>query len=93
MFKQIFTHSKDTFNGEYPDEKVIKLLRRHWFVLVPPGIMFCLLVLTPLILFSFFGLAMADLGLTQIYWFIVSIYFIVLWQLFFYNLTMYLYII
>jgi hypothetical protein len=87
---KIFTHSKDTFDGEYPDEEVVLLLRRHWFVLVPPIIASFLLALFPFTVYLFFGSAIANLGFSRIYWFLVSIYFIVLWQISFYYLTMYL---
>jgi len=34
-FFKIFTISKETFEGELPEEKTILVVRKHWFVLVP----------------------------------------------------------
>ena len=86
----IFSFSKDTFDGEYPEEKVILLLRRHWFVLVPAGVLIFILILAPFAACLFFRISLDTLGLTSLYWFGVAVYFIFLWQITFYRLTMYL---
>lgn len=86
----IFTFSKNSFEGQLPDEKIVFLTRKHWFTIFVPLFFAFILVFLP---FAFyFSINSSELynSASSIYWFFVSVYFLVLWNLVFYSIMIYL---
>ena len=86
----IFTSTKNSFEGQLLDEKVIFILRRHWFVLVPFLILGLVLIILP------FGIYLwlisshpITLSLKILSVFLAITYLLVYWQLIFYWLMIY----
>ncbi|KKS88312.1 MAG: hypothetical protein A3G02_02840 [Candidatus Yanofskybacteria bacterium RIFCSPLOWO2_12_FULL_44_13b] len=84
----IFKSSKYTFDGKKPYENVIHLLYRHWFVLFGKILALAILLVMPVALYL--NLGSYVYGLTNIFWFLYSIYLLIWWHSLFYILTMYL---
>lgn len=84
-----FFFSKNSFDGQLPDEHIELLLRRHWFVLVGWTVAFCALMLLPFALFAFFGTYISRNGFASLYWFFSSVYATFIWFVFSYGVMKY----
>jgi membrane protein YdbS with pleckstrin-like domain len=85
----IFTVSKNSFEGQLPDEKVVFLTRKHWFtIFVPLFFAFILAVLPFALYFSINSLDFYSVA-PSVYWFFVSVYFLILWNMTFYSIMIY----
>lgn len=89
-YLDIFNFSKYSFDGIKSYESVILYLNRHWFVMFGKFLAFGLLLVVPFAIYVVFGEAMANMGIDNIFWLVVSIYFLVWWNSLFYSITMYL---
>jgi hypothetical protein len=85
----VFTETKYSFEGQLPDEKVIKVVRRHWFTLVAPfgGIVF--LAFLPLPVYAFLSEFISG-QTVLVYWFLTSLFYLFLWYVAFFKLLVYL---
>jgi uncharacterized membrane protein YdbT with pleckstrin-like domain len=85
----IFSKSKNSFDGQRDDERVILLLRRHPFVIIIrlAGVIF--LVLLPIFIIGIYGSYLIDGGLLSLSLFALSIWYLLLWQVAWYALTLY----
>lgn len=87
---KIFFFSKNSFEGQWPDEEVVLLLRRHWIVLFFLLMSSLVLALVPLV-FLFTPVDFFNINDNPtLFLFFVSVYYIVWWQLTFYRLMLYL---
>lgn len=86
----IFSESKNSFEGEKDYEKTNLLLRRHWFILSLSVFIFLILAAIPFVLYVVLGSYLEGLGLSSLFSFAVSIYFLIWWYGLFYKITMYL---
>ncbi len=84
LIMSIFTFSKNSFENQLPDEKIVLLTRKHWFVLFVPFLIISILTLVPLIIHPYFNQATLPL-----FWFLTSVYFLILWHLLFYSIMLY----
>ncbi len=89
MFR-IFSTTKNSFEGQLPDEQTISLHRMHWFKLVDIGIILLILGLIPLLIYIPLQPYLLKLGVSVFYWYMVSLYYLFWWYGLFYGLTMYL---
>lgn len=86
----IFTKSKNSFEGQYPEETTILVTRKHWIILITPFIILIPLMGLPLIIRLFIKNLVWYPVFSSLYNFLVAAYFLALWYLLFYNLMMYL---
>lgn len=88
-FFSIFKDSNNSFDGEENDEKVILLLRRHPFFILVKLFLFVLLVLVPVIIGPLFYPFFLLHNLLEAFFFMSSIWYLLIWLSIFYSLTMY----
>ena len=81
--------SSNTFRKQYPEEKTVLVVRKHWCTLLFPMAILLLLTLLPFIIYFFVSLTSWYYLFFSVYWFLVSVYFLILWNLAFYNIIMY----
>ncbi len=86
----IFKNSKNSFEGEKPYENTLILLRRHWFVLFIKILAYLIILFLPLFGYIFIHAFLAEHGLSEIFWFLFSVYLLIWWSSIFYAITMYL---
>lgn len=85
----IFTASTNSFRAQQPDETTILATRKHWITILQPAIIFLLLIFLPLVIYflinsnSWFSL------ISDLFWFLATAYFLIVWNLFFYNIMLY----
>ena len=92
MFKKffaIFFESPNSFNGQEKDEKVLLLLRRHVFTILAPLSLFFLIGLVPIVAGTFFMSYIITYKLVALFFFLSSVWYLVLWIAIFYSLTIY----
>ncbi|KKT20774.1 MAG: hypothetical protein UW06_C0055G0007 [Parcubacteria group bacterium GW2011_GWE1_43_8] len=89
-YLDIFNFSKYSFDGIKSYENVILYLNRHWFVMFGKFLAFGLLLIVPFVIYAVFGEAIVSMGIDNLFWLIVSIYFLFWWNSLFYAITMYL---
>jgi len=90
----IFLFSENTFADQLPDEKTILLTRKHWFTLFVPLLIVFVLGFLPFVIYSLVEVSLMDMVqwyafVPSAYWFLMSIYFLALWHLAFYNIMIY----
>lgn len=85
----IFTVSGNTFRKQHPDEKTILVVRKHWLTLFSSMAILFFLTLLPFIIYFFIKSATWYYVFFSVYWFLVAVYFLILWNLLFYNIIMY----
>ncbi|MBN2094081.1 MAG: PH domain-containing protein [Candidatus Zambryskibacteria bacterium] len=86
----IFFDTKNSFEGEEDDERVILLIRRHPFFIILHLIFFTILFFVPIFLGLMFSNFLIVSGLSDVFFLLSSLWFILTWLLTFYSLTMYL---
>ncbi len=86
---QIFKESANTFEGQETGEVVIHLVRRHPFYIAMKFVFFFIASLVPAGVAGSFAPFLVDHRLAPLVIFILSIWFLVLWLVFFYHFTMY----
>lgn len=85
----IFTFSKNTFEGQLSGEKTIIVTRKHWILLVLPLLLIFLAGLAILV-FTFWISSFSWWSRFSSLWqFIISLIFLILWNLGFYWMTIY----
>lgn len=85
----IFTFSKNSFEGQLPGEKTILLIRKHWLNLAVPLLLALILAFLPFIIYLLINSLKWYGFISSFYWFLVTVYFLVLWNLAFYNIMIY----
>ena len=85
----IFKESSNTFEGQEPGEKVIMLIRRHPFYIILNFVLFFLAWIIPALVAYIFLPYAAEYALVPFLFFLASLWLLLLWQMFFYLLTMY----
>jgi hypothetical protein len=85
---KIFTETKNSFEGQLPDEKTLFVIRMHWFVLVRQGIIFALAII-PVLLMIFFAGYSYEGDLANFILFLSSLFFLFWWYGVFYMISMY----
>ena len=85
----IFTISSNSFKGQRPGETTVLVTRKHWFALFIPMLFIFLLALLPFIIYSFVSSAQWYSAVASLYWFLGALYFLILWNLAFYNIIIY----
>ncbi len=86
----IFNQSKNTFEGQLPDEKTLVVLREHWFnVSTRLGVVIILFILPFMGQFLLHDYLKTN-GITSFYWLIAAIYLMFVWLRLFYIIFIYL---
>lgn len=88
-FWSIFNISHNSFEGEEEGEKVALLLRRHPFVILIRLFFAIILLLVPIAALVVFGKIIILRHLVGLTAFLVGAWYLLLWQVIFYALTMY----
>lgn len=85
MMPKLFnpSHRSERFEGQEPDESIALLLRRHRFVILYPVGFILLLALLPLLV------RLSLPSASTAFYFLVSLYYLFLWLLLFYKLTLF----
>lgn len=86
----IFLKSHNTFEYQLPNEKIIRVVRRHWFYLLAPMALIAVSAILPMaagLLLSFWD----GLGeIAGVFWFVAGLYYLFLWNALFFNIMIYL---
>jgi hypothetical protein len=69
---------------------VLLTVRQHWFTILLPLLVYAFLAVVPMALWAYFAPAIAAKGLVTEYFFVVSVWYLLLWMATFYSLTMYI---
>jgi uncharacterized membrane protein YdbT with pleckstrin-like domain len=85
----IFKESTQRFEGQEDGEEVVMVLRRHRFVLYLPVAFLALMCLVPIIIFYLYGKEIDSGGFASLSFFVSSLWYIGVWLLAFYFLSMY----
>lgn len=87
----IFSSSESHFQGQEVGESVVLLLRRHKFTVLFPLSFLGLVAILPLAIWVFLPPSVDfDIrSLSPLFWFILSLFYLFLWALLFYFLTLY----
>ena len=85
----IFQDSLNSFEGQETDEEVHLLLRRHPLHLLLQLFLIAILSLTPLVVEVLVRNFLGTYGFTNLYWFLVSLWFMGAWILAFQIITLY----
>jgi uncharacterized membrane protein YdbT with pleckstrin-like domain len=92
MIRRLFQIINDTeshFEGQETGEIVVLVLRRHKFtVLFPLGFQI-LFAFIPYVVWQYFSSQITDMGLSSLFFFGASLYYLLLWTHIFYVLTIY----
>ena len=88
-FFSIFRESTNSFEGQESDEKVLLLLRQHPFTILIRVGLFCLVSLVPIVVGMAFREYLAANSGFDLFLFVSSLWYLVLWLTIFYALTMY----
>ncbi len=89
-FLSVFTETNYSFEGQRPNELVVALLYRHWFVIVSKLLGFIIMALVPLVAYVLLWDWIALYDLSSLYGLLVAVYYLIWWYSAFYNITMYL---
>src|SRR3989344_910734 len=85
---RIFTKTKNSFEGQLPDEKTLKVVRMHWFTLVRQGV-FMFFAFIPILVMIFTAGYSLEGDLQKFFLFLSSMLFLYWWYWVFYMATMY----
>ena len=85
----IFTETNNSFEGKEANEEVLFLLRRHPFTILAQLALFILLFFVPILCGIIFFSFILSHNLKEIFFFLSSLWCLILWQVIFYSLTMY----
>lgn len=85
----IFTTSSHSFEGKHDDEEVLLCLHRHWYTLISKIIYTILGAILPFVLIALFGQIIIQYKLTSLVVFLFSAYYMFLWYMLGYMITMY----
>lgn len=85
----IFTSSKNTFEGQLPEEETILVTRKHWFVIFAPLLLTTLSFLLPLLVYFLIGSFGWYSNISALFWFLTALYFLILWHLIFQHILIY----
>ncbi len=85
----IFTESNNSFDGQENGERVVLLLRRHPFFVLLRLSFFVLLILIPAAVYTLFYRMLAAFDLFDMFFFLSSVWCLLIWTAIFYSLTMY----
>lgn len=86
---QLFKQSAEHFEGQESGENVILLLRRHRFTVLLPVSFILLLALLPVVAWLALPTNFDFSSLSDLFWFGLSVWYLFLWGILFYFLTLY----
>ncbi|MFQ6084461.1 MAG: PH domain-containing protein [Candidatus Aminicenantia bacterium] len=86
----IFAPSSNSFRKQYPEEKTLLVTRRHWIILFAPMLFILFLALLSFVIHSFIESASWYDVISSLYWFLVAVWFLILWNLAFYSIMIYI---
>ena len=84
------TSSVSSFRGMMPGEKTVLVTRKHWFFLFFPSWAFLISLFLPFLLYFYISRFTWFSFVSSLFWFLVSVYVLVMWIAFSYNLMVYL---
>ena len=85
----LFTTSTNSFEGQHENEVVLLYLHRHWYTLLSKMIGLFFASLIPFIIVAVSGPIINSFGLNTVVVFLFSVYYMALWYVFGYFITMY----
>ena len=85
----IFKPSNNSFRKQNPEEKTILVTRKHRIILFSKMSFLGFCVLLPSIIYSLINSFSWYSSISSVYWFFVSIWFLLLWNLAFYSIMLY----
>jgi len=85
----IFEPSNNSFRKQNPEEKTILVTRKHRIILFSKMSFLGFCVLLPFIIYSLINSFSWYSSISPVYWFFVSIWFLLLWNLAFYSIMLY----
>jgi len=85
----IFSISSNSFEGKHDDEVVLLYLHRHWYTVVGHFVYAFLGALLPFVLIALFGAIIVNYHLSKLVVFLFAAYYMVLWYILAYMITMY----
>jgi len=85
----IFTPSSNSFRKQDPEEKTILVTRKHRIILFSKMSFLGLFLLLPFVIYSLISSLNWYPIISLLFWFFVSIWFLVLWNLAFYSIMLY----
>jgi hypothetical protein len=85
----IFEPSNNSFRKQNPEEKTILVTRKHRIILFSKISFLGFCVLLPFIIYSLINSFSWYSSASSVYWFLVSIWFLLLWNLAFYSIMLY----
>lgn len=86
---KIFRESTNSFQGEESEENVRLLLRRHPLVMIIRLFSLVIFFLVPIVIDSLFSNYILYYNIEALFIFLTGVWFLLLWQVIFYSLTMY----
>ena len=88
-FFNLFRESPNSFEGQEPGEKIILFIRRHPIVLALRVVGLLIAYIVPIIISFIFADVIMNYQLVTLYFFILSIWSLLVWLVIFYSFTMY----
>jgi len=85
----IFTSSKNSFEGQLPDEKTILVVRKHPVVIYSLIFIILLLMIIPIVVYFLIRSNDWYSIFSSLYWFLATLIFLILWILVFYQIMIY----
>ena len=85
----IFTSSKNTFEGKFPEEKVLLVTRKHWLGLFGPLAIMIVAVGLPFVVYLMINSFSWYPKISSLYWFLTAVALLILWNLAFYHIMIY----
>jgi uncharacterized membrane protein YdbT with pleckstrin-like domain len=86
---EIFKESSNTFEGQEPGEEVVMLVRRHPFYIAMKFVITFIVAMIPAFVASSYAPLLIENNLGALTMFIITLWFLILWVVFFYHFTMY----
>ncbi len=85
----IFTSSTNSFRSQLSGETTILVIRKHWLIFISPAIMCFILAGAPFLVYFLIYNQPWYFFVSSLFWFIAALYYLLIWDLFFYNLMIY----
>lgn len=85
----ILSSSNNSFKGQLPNEKIILITRKHWITLFGPFMFLVIFSLAPGLIYYLVNDSPWYPFLENFLWLINLIYYLILWNIFFFNLMIY----
>ena len=86
---QIINDTESHFEGQQTEEIVVLVLRRHKFTVLFPLLFQVIFAAIPVLIWQYFSEEIAEMGLSSLFFFGTSLFYLLIWTLIFYMLTIY----